>query len=134
MKKFRHPAMWCVLGIVSVMSEPLLAGTVVREIDADTLLVTRFEGKPPHERVYIDRNRDAESFAFYQAKAGILPMPAIAVESRGAPGKTVARNRLRVTSDLGELTEIARLEETTDDSTSSRHWRGAPGKGIRTSR
>lgn len=134
MKRFKPLGMLCVIGAMGLASQPLVAGTVVREIDADTLLVTRYEGKPPHARLYVDRHRDAESFAFYQARAGITPMPVFAVASRGAPGKSVAKSRVRVTSDIAELTEIARLEESGPDSAGGRRWRGAPGKSIRSGR
>jgi hypothetical protein len=131
MKSFKHLGILCVIGAMGLGSQPLIAGTVVREIDADTLLVTRYQGKPPHARLYVDRNRDADSFAFYQAKAGITPLPAFAVTSRGAPGKFVTRSRVRITSDVGELTEIALLEEVGTATADSRRWRGAPGKSVR---
>jgi hypothetical protein len=134
MKRFKRLGMLCVIGAMGLASQPLVAGTVVRQIDADTLLVTRYAGKPPHARLYLDRQRDAENFAYYLVKAGVSPLPAYAVASLGAPGKSVAKSRVRVTSDIGELTEIARLEEVGMATTDGRRWRGAPGKSVLSSK
>lgn len=134
MKKSNRFVKLVMAGVMAAMAQPLLAGTVVKEVDADTLLVTRFEGKPPHQRLYINRNDNPEQFALYQEKVGVTPFPVFAVASRGAPGKSMPGTRIRVSSDITEITEIARFEEVEERDTTGRRWQGAPGKGMRIGR
>ena len=113
-------------------SQTLLAGNVVHQLDDDTLVVTRFKGKPPHQRIFINRSHEAEKFGLYQQLVGIRPVPLFAVKNRCAPGKSTGITRQRVSSDIVELTELARFEETEESAgPSTRSWRGAPGKGRR---
>ena len=134
MKKSNRFVKLVMAGVMAAMAQPLLAGTVVKEVDADTLLVTRFEGKPPHQRLYINRNDNPEQFALYQEKVGVTSFPVFAVASRGAPGKSMPGARVRVSSDITEITEIARFEEVEERDTTGRRWQGAPGKGMRIGR
>lgn len=110
------------------------AGTVVRELDETTLMVTEFRGKPPHKRFIVNAD-DSAAFARYQE---IMEQPAqrlfAGVFGGGAPGKSIQRVR-RVrdvdASEQVERVEFARFEETSaDDKPARRFWRGAPGKGL----
>lgn len=110
------------------------AGTVVRELDETTLLVTEFRGKPPHKRFIVNADNTA-AFARYQE---IMDQPAqrlfAGVFGGGAPGKSIQRVRRAPDADASEQVqrvEFARFEETeADDKATRRFWRGAPGKGL----
>lgn len=110
------------------------AGTVVRELDETTLLVTEFRGKPPHKRFIVTAD-DAAAFARYQE---IMDQPQrryfAGLFGGGAPGKSIHRPRRVGNTDASEQieqVEFARFEETTEaaDKPTRRFWRGAPGKG-----
>lgn len=119
------------LTLAATHSAHALGQTKVTQLDADTLRVVEFKGKPPHKRLTISRDSQPELFAQYVERIDYDPQPLIATESRGgAPGKNLPRNPLRVTGDAAEIAEFARFEEAADDeATPRRAWRGAPGKG-----
>jgi len=110
------------------------AGTVVRELDETTLMVTEFRGKPPHKRFIVTAD-DAAAFARYQ---DIMDRPQrryfAGIFGGGAPGKSTPRSRRPRNIDAsaqGEQVEFARFEETeaAANKPTRRFWRGAPGKG-----
>jgi len=119
-----------VLGLGLLGSLPALANTVVTQVDADTLRVVEYNGKPPHKRLTISRDNQPELFAQYVDMVNYDPQPLFASERRGAPGKSLPRTYQRVSGDAGEIAEFARFEEAeAGESTVQRAWRGAPGKG-----
>ena len=119
-----------VLGLGLLGSLPALANTVVTQIDADTLRVAEYGGKPPHKRLTISRDNQSELFAQYLDLVNYDPQPLFASERRGAPGKSLSRTYPRVSGELGEIAEFARFEEAeVGESTAQLVWRGAPGKG-----
>lgn len=115
---------------------PLLAGTAqaqisVTRIDADTLHVTEFRGKPPHRRQVISEDRNPGLYAHYSDRVDYDEQPLYAVSSRGAPGKSLPRQSVRVSGEVSEVAEFARFEETDEAATTDhRRWRGAPGKST----
>lgn len=117
------------LGLMGATSA--LGNTVVTQIDADTLRVVEYNGKPPHKRLTVSRASQPELFAQYEGRVDYNPQPLFASERRGgAPGKNVARSYQRVSGDQAEIAEFARFEEAqTDEAGTQRAWRGAPGKG-----
>ncbi len=120
-----------ILGLGLIGSLPALANTVVSHVDADTLRVVEYNGKPPHKRLTISRDNQPELFAHYVELVNYDPQPLFASERRGgAPGKSTARSYQRVSGDQGEIAEFARFEEAEGDEAGvQRAWRGAPGKG-----
>jgi hypothetical protein len=113
------------------------AQSSIKLLDADTVRVVDYSGKPPHKRQTISRDRQPELFAYYAERVDYAPQPLLASESRrsGAPGKNLPRNPLRVTGDPMEIAEFARFEEADDAEVKApRNWRGAPGKGRAFSR
>ena len=120
-----------ILGLGLIGSLPALANTVVSHVDADTLRVVEYNGKPTHQRLTISRDNQPELFAHYVELVNYDPQPLFASERRGgAPGKNIARTYQRVTADQGEIAEFARFEEAEAGETGvQRAWRGAPGKG-----
>lgn len=119
------------LGLGLLGSLPSLANTVVTQVDADTLRVVQYDGKPPHKRITINRGNQPELFAQYAERVNYDPQPLFASERRsGAPGKTSARSFQRVSGDQTEIAEFARFEEAeAGEINAPRQWRGAPGKG-----
>lgn len=121
---------------LGVMALPFLAATTqaqvsVTRIDADTLRVTEFRGKPPHKRQIIAGDRHPGLYARYSELVTYDEQPLFAVSQRGAPGKSLPRQRARISGEVGEVTEFARFEESTEATTSNhRHWHGAPGKST----
>lgn len=115
---------------------PLLAGTAqaqvsVTRIDADTLRITEFRGKPPHKRQVISEDRNPALYAHYSDQVNYDEQPLFAVSSRGAPGKSLPRQSVRISGDVSEMAEFARFEETDEaPTTDHRRWRGAPGKST----
>lgn len=125
------------LTLAATHSAHALGQTQVTLVDADTLRVVEFKGKPPHKRLTISRDNQPELFAHYVERVDYDPQPLIASESRrgGAPGKNLPRNALRVTGDAAEIAEFARFEEAASgEAMPRRAWRGAPGKGRAYSR
>jgi hypothetical protein len=119
-----------VLGLGLLGALPTLANTVVTHIDADTLRVVEYNGKPPHKRLTISRDNQPALFAHYMELVDYDPQPLFASERRGAPGKSLPRTYQRVSGDAGEIAEFARFEEAEAGETNvQRNWRGAPGKG-----
>jgi hypothetical protein len=110
---------------------PALANTVVTQVDADTLRVVDYNGKPPHKRLTVSRANQPELFAQYADRVDYNPQPLFASERRSsAPGKSTARSFQRVSGDQAEIAEFARFEEAQPgEATPQRAWRGAPGKG-----
>jgi hypothetical protein len=119
------------LGLSLLVSMPGLANTVVTPVDADTLRVVEFAGKPPHKRLTVSRDAQPELFAHYAERVDYNPQPLFASERRaGAPGKNLTRSFQRVSADQLEIAEFARFEEArSGEGTVQRAWRGAPGKG-----
>lgn len=119
-----------VVGLALLGSMPTLANSEVTLIDADTLRVVEYNGKPPHKRLTISRNNQPALFARYMELVDYDPQPLFASERRGAPGKSLPRSSQRVSGDAGEIAEFARFEEAEPgESSVQRDWRGAPGKG-----
>lgn len=119
-----------ILGLGLLGSLPALANTVVTHVDADTLRVVEYNGKPPHKRLTISRDSQPELFAHYVELVNYDPQPLFASERRGAPGKSLPRTYQRVSGDQSEIAEFARFEEAeAGEATVQRVWRGAPGKG-----
>ena len=119
-----------ILGLGLIGSLPALANTVVSHVDADTLRVVEYNGKPTHQRLTISRDNQPELFAHYVELVNYDPQPLFASEHRGAPGKSLPRTFQRVTADQGEIAEFARFEEAeAGEAGMQRAWRGAPGKG-----
>ena len=101
----------------------------VSEIDADTLRVVHYDGKPPFERRIIHRSNNPELFARYAPMAENAPRVFITAErSGGAPGKNLPNFVQRVSTDPQEIAEFARFEESSEANRNTRRWRGAPGK------
>lgn len=119
------------LGLGLLASVGATANTVVTHVDADTLRVVEYNGKPPHKRLTISRDAQPELFAHYAERVDYDPQPLFASERRGgAPGKSVARSYQRVSADRTEIAEFARFEEAeAGEAAAPRSWRGAPGKG-----
>lgn len=115
---------------------PLLAGTAqaqvsVKRIDADTLRITEVRGKPPHKRQIISEEHHPGLYAHYSDRVDYDEQPLFAVSGRGAPGKSLPRQRVRISGDVSEVAEFARFEETDEAATTDhRRWRGAPGKST----
>lgn len=114
---------------------PLLAGTAqaqvaVTRVATDTLRIIEFRGKPPHRRQVISEDRHPALYAHYSERIGYDEQPLYTVSSRGAPGKSLPRQSLRVSGDVDEVAEFARFEETDEATTDPRRWRGAPGKST----
>ncbi len=123
------------LGLGMMFALPALANTVVSQVDADTLRVVEYKGKPPHQRLTIDRNSQPELFAHYAEQVNYDPQPLFASERRGLKGKGIPRSYQRVSGDEAEIAEFARFEEAeAGEGTVQRAWRGAPGKGRAFSR
>lgn len=119
-----------VLGLGLLGALPAVANTVVTQVDADTLRVVEYNGKPPHKRLTISRDNQPEQFAHYAELVNYDPQPLFASERRGAPGKSLPRTYQRVSGDQGEIAEFARFEEAeAGEASVQRAWRGAPGKG-----
>ncbi|MCI5107649.1 MAG: hypothetical protein MRY76_13120 [Pseudomonadales bacterium] len=118
---------------LSLSASPASAATVVRQVDAATLLVVEYRGKPPHKRRLVSAD-DTAAFAHYQE---IMDRPSATLFSgifrAGPPGKATAHSRRPMESDSGQNTEqveFARFEETSaQEKPTRRFWRGAPGKG-----
>ena len=110
---------------------PAGAQTTVRQIDADTLQVVDYSGKPPFQRRVITREGSPQQFARYAGLVDYDPQPLFASGGRaGPPGKSLPAQRARVSGDIEEISEFARFEESSEPATSPRRWRGAPGKGV----
>lgn len=119
-----------ILGLGLLGSLPVLANTVVTQVDTDTLRVVEYQGKPPHKRLTISRDNQPELFAHYVELVNYDPQPLFASERRGAPGKSLPRTYQRVSADQAEIAEFARFEEAeAGEANVQRAWRGAPGKG-----
>lgn len=119
-----------VLGLGLLGALPVLANTVVTQVDADTLRVVEYSGKPPHKRLTISRDSQPALYAQYEGMVNYNPQPLFASERRGAPGKNLPRSYQRVSGDEGEIAEFARFEEAqAGEGGVQRAWRGAPGKG-----
>lgn len=117
--------------LVLAASPAAMAQRVVSQVDADTLRVVDYSGKPPYARQTISRERQPELYAYHAARIDHDPQPLLASEGRrGAPGKNLPRTVLRVSGDPAEIAEFARFEEAASDETKPRRaWQGAPGKG-----
>ena len=130
---FNKPTLLAALIAMLIPLSGAQAGTVVREIDDSTLLVTEFRGKPPHKRFTVTSD-DAEAFAHYQE---VMDRPQrryfAGIFGGGAPGKSIHRPRRTGNIDASEQVqqvEFARFEETeAAQKPTRRFWRGAPGKG-----
>jgi len=130
--KTRHMLLSALLGLsLTSAGTTLMAQTVVKQLDADTLRVTQYKGKPPLKRLTVSRADNPASFAHYAELIDYNPQPLFAVERRGAPGKSMPGSSRRVSGDAQEIAEFARFEESQESQADSRLWRGAPGKGIR---
>lgn len=131
--KTRHMLLSALLGLgMAATGTTLSAQTIVQQIDADTLRITQYKGKPPMKRMTVSRAENPESFAHYAELIDYNPQPLFAVERRGAPGKSLPGSSRRVSGDAQEIAEFARFEESQEPrQADSRLWRGAPGKGIR---
>lgn len=132
MMQFRSLLWGAVLatGLSAITGSTLFANTVVQQIDADTLRVVEYSGKPPFKRRTISQASNPVLYARYADRIGYDPQPLFAVERRGAPGKSLPGQARRVSADAREVAEFARFEETGADEQRSdgRMWRGAPGK------
>jgi len=118
------------LGLGLLLSQSGLANTVVTQLDAETLRVVEYSGKPPHKRLTISRAAQPELFAQYIERVDYDPQPLFASERRGMKGKSVPRSYQRVSGDQAEIAEFARFEEAQAGEVGpQRNWRGAPGKG-----
>jgi len=114
------------------IAEGAMAQVKVERLDAGTLRVTEFKGKPPHRRQFISQAEHPELFAQYEARVGSEPVALLAGDERrmGAPGKMTSMSRARISSDASEMAEFARFEEVHQpNSSDARRWSGAPGKG-----
>lgn len=131
---FNKPTLLAIVMAALIPLSTAQAGTVVRELDDTTLLVTEFRGKPPHKRFVVTADEPV-AFARYQE---IMDRPQrvyfAGIFGGGAPGKSIQRPRRAGNidaSEQGEQVEFARFEETeaAADKPTRRFWRGAPGKG-----
>ena len=110
---------------------PAAAQTTVRQIDADTLQVIDYSGKPPFQRRVITRDGTPSQFARFAELVDHDPQPLFASSGRaGPPGKSLPAQRVRVSGDAAEIAEFARFEESGEAPGSARRSHGAPGKGI----
>lgn len=119
---------------IALSTTSVQANPSVTLVDSDTLRVVDRSGKPPFRRLTISQDNNPELFAHYHALVDYDPQPLFAVSGRGAPGKSLPRQRVRISGDATEVAEFARFEEvdeTVDNRSDSRRWRGAPGKSIR---
>jgi hypothetical protein len=117
-----------------LLTHGALAQVSVERVDADTLRVTEFQGKPPHRRQFISQSEHPELYQQYEARLDDKPVALVGAETsrKGAPGKTTASS-VRISSSPQEVTEFARFEETAEPAAKdARRWSGAPGKGIPT--
>lgn len=130
--KHRTLLLSTLLGLgLSVFGTTAAAQTVVKQLDADTLRVTQYKGKPPLKRITVSRSANPEAFAHYAALIDYNPRPLFSVARSGAPGKSLPGSRQRISGDPQEVAEFARFEETQEPARNeSRNWRGAPGKSI----
>ena len=133
MMKTRNLLLGTLLGLgLATSGSALMAQTVVKQLDTDTLRVTQYKGKPPLKRITVNRANNPATFAHYAELIDYNPQPLFAVERRGAPGKSLPNSSRRVSGDVQEVAEFARFEESQEPARiESRQWRGAPGKGIR---
>lgn len=112
-----------------LLASTALAGTLVKQLDADTISVLQLKGKPPHKRFTVSRDQGA-TYAYYADRIDHKPQPLLISERRKVPGKNLPSKVLSVTTDRSEIVEFSRFEETASESpTPGRLWRGAPGKG-----
>ena len=117
---------------IALSTTSVQANPSVTLVDSDTLRVVDRSGKPPFKRLTISQDSNPGLFAHYHELINYDPQPLFAVSGRGAPGKSVARQRVRISGDATEIAEFARFEEVDEAAeTSARMWRGAPGKSIR---
>ena len=118
------------LGSVAVAMS-VNAGTTVKQLDANRLMVIDTSGKPPFHRQIVQRSANPEAFAAWAPRAsGDVAMMVTEVQSRGVPGKSMASSRARISFEPVESVEFARFEETQEALAPNRRWRGAPGKGV----
>lgn len=123
-------SLWVGLGSVAVAMS-VNAGTTVKQLDADRLMVIDTSGKPPFHRQIVQRSTNPEAFAAWAPRAsGDVAMMVTEVQSRGVPGKSMASSRARISFEPVESVEFARFEETQEALAPNRRWRGAPGKGV----
>lgn len=119
------------IGLGSVVAMSVNAGTTVKQLDADRLMVIDTSGKPPFHRQIVQRSTNPEVFAAWAPRAlGDVAMMVTEVQSRGVPGKSMASSRARISFEPVESVEFARFEETQEALAPNRRWRGAPGKGV----
>jgi hypothetical protein len=131
--KTRNLLLTALLGLgLAASGSAVMAQTVVKQLDADTLRVTQYKGKPPLKRMTVSRSANPEAFAHYAELIDYNPQPLFSVARSGAPGKSLPSSSRRVSGDPQEVAEFARFEETQEPARNeNRIWRGAPGKSIR---
>lgn len=106
------------------------AQTNITQLDTDTIRVIDYSGKPPHKRLIINKDTQPQLFGHYAERVTYEVTPSLLSQRRGAPGKSLPRSVLKVSSEPGEIAEFARFEEEpVSTETTQRAWRGAPGKG-----
>ena len=117
------------LTAIALISTPLSAQTVVREVANGDLLVVNYSGKPPFKRQTV--SRDHALYARYAALNESVMIASATTDRAGPPGKSLPAQSARMERiPEAEITRFARFEET-DRAGQSRMWRGAPGKGRR---
>jgi len=115
---------------LGLASSALFAQTIVRQVDADTLLVELNYGKPPHGRMLIERDANPEVFATFD-EMRTQPKRKLFAGFFGAPGKSNYPQPARGAElPTQETTEFAQFEESNEaDDGRVELWHGAPGKG-----
>lgn len=114
------------LGLAAA-SSTLLAQTKVSQLDADTLLVELRYGKPPHQRMLIERADKPAAFAAFD-ELRLQPKRKL-FAGFGAPGKGNYPRPVRGVEPVQERSEFAQFEESREAPDRRAHWHGAPGKG-----
>lgn len=127
----KKKALLALAAVAGLGCSSLFAQTVVRQVDADTLLVQLKYGKPPHSRMLVERDADPAVFAAFDEIRTQPTRNPFGAFFAGAPGKSHYPQAARRFDDLPtrERTEFAQFEESSDAKPRIQRWHGAPGKG-----
>src|SRR5690606_21196872 len=102
------------VGLYPAASSSALAQILVQTIDADTLRVISYQGKPPYKRLTVDRTSNPALYGHYAELIDYDPQPVQLAERRGPPGKSMPRQVRVIGGDAQEIAEFARFEESID--------------------
>jgi hypothetical protein len=89
MKQSRSKQSFALAALVAggLLTHGAFAQVNVQRVDADTLRVTEFQGKPPHRRQFINQSGHPELYAQYEARLDARPVALTGAETsrNGAP-------------------------------------------------